>query len=99
MTIAPETAMVRLRRLFRDANHCSPHSNEQAFNWALKPEIWAEQQVRFRNWSWLAAEATVRHCRILTNLIVRAAQKQGLTAEALVAGFPFPASPELEPEA
>jgi hypothetical protein len=99
MTIAPETAMVRLRRLFRDANYCQCQSNEQALNWALKPEVWAEQQIRFRNWSWFVCEATVKNARVLTNRIVRAAQDRGLTAQELVSSFPFPASPELEPEA
>ncbi len=91
--------MVRLRRLFRDANHCHCQSNEHALAWALKPEIWAEQQIRFRNWSWFAAEATVKNCRILTNRIARAAQDRGVTAQEMVASFDFPASPELEPEA
>jgi hypothetical protein len=99
MSIAPETAMLRLRRLFRDANHCDCQSNQQALAWALKPEQWAEHQIRFRNWSWFVCEATVKNCRIFTNRIIRAAQEQGVTAEELVASFDFPASPELEPEA
>ena len=91
--------MVRLRRMFRDANHCDPVSNEQALNWALKPEVWAEHQIRFRNWSWFVCEATIKACRVHTNRIVRAAQLRGLTPQELVASFPFPASPELEVEA
>lgn len=91
--------MVRLRRLYRDANHCNCHSNEHALNWALKPEIWAEQQIRFRNWSWRGAEATVKQARILTNRITRAALDKGIAAQELVSSYPFPASPELEGEA
>lgn len=91
--------MVRLRRLYRDANHCDCHSNQHALNWALKPEIWAEHQIRFRNWSWFCTEATVKQARILTNRILRAAQDQGITPQELVATYPFPASPELEVEA
>ena len=91
--------MVRLRRLYRDAHHCDPVSNEQVLNWALKPELWAEHQIKFRNWSWFACEATIRQCRIHTNRILRAALLRGLTPQALVAGFASPASPDLEVEA
>ncbi len=99
MSIAPETAMVRLRRLYRDANHTQPQSNEQAITWALKPELWAEHQIRFRNWSWYVCEATIRQCRTLANRITRAAEEAGATPEAFVATLPFPESPELEVEA
>lgn len=91
--------MVRLRRLYRDANHCDAASNQHALNWALKPELWAEHQIRFRNWSWYACEATVKTARILTNRISKAATDAGITPQELVASFPFPASPELEVEA
>ncbi len=99
MVIAPETAMFRLRRLYRDANHCDCQSNEQALTWALKPEDWATYQIRFRNWSFYVTEATVKHCRILTNRLSCAAQDRGLTPIELVNSFSFPAFPELEPEA
>jgi len=99
MVIAPETAMFRLRRLYRDANHCDCQSNEQALTWALKPEDWATYQIRFRNWSFYVAEATVKNCRVLTNRLSRAAQDRGLTPIELVSSLSFPASPELEPEA
>lgn len=99
MSIAPETAMVRLRRFYRDANHCDPTSNWQALSWALKPEQWAEHQIRFRNWSWYVCEATIKQCRILSNRLQRAADAAGLTPEAFAATLPFPESPELEVEA
>ena len=91
--------MVRLRRMYRDANHCDPQSNQQALSWAMKPEAWAEHQIRFRNWSYHVCEATVRQCRLHANRITHAAQLQNLTPQELVASFPFPASPELEVEA
>jgi hypothetical protein len=91
--------MVRLRRFYRDANHCPPKSNEQALDWALSPELWAEHQIRYRNWSWSVTEATVRNCRELSNRIKNAAAEKSLTPQQLVASYPFPASPDLEVEA
>ena len=91
--------MVRLRRLYRDANHCEPASNQHALAWAQRPELWAEHQIRFRGWSWAAADSTVRNCRILVNRIAAAAHRKGVDPADLVAGFHFPAAPELEVEA
>lgn len=67
MNLKPETAMVRLRKLYRDAHHCEPPSDGHALAWAAKPELWAEHQIRFRNWSWHATESTVREARKLSN--------------------------------
>lgn len=61
----PQTAIHRLRRLYRDAHHCDPASDALAMEWAARPERWAEYQVRHRGWSWHAAEATVREARKL----------------------------------
>lgn len=33
--------------------------------WANHPELWAEYQIRYRGWSFHAAESVVRQCRIL----------------------------------
>lgn len=63
----PETALHRLRKLFYDAHHCHAATDQQALDWAAKPEIWAEHQIRFRGWSWYATEATVRSARELHN--------------------------------
>ncbi len=70
MTLKPETAIHRLRKLYRDAHHRDPANDQHAVNWAAKPELWAEHQIRFRNWSWHATEATVREARRLHNRII-----------------------------
>lgn len=72
MTISPDTAMHRLRRLYRDAHHCEPPTDQHAIEWAAKPEKWAELEIRFRNKSWYVCEATVREARRLTNRIIAA---------------------------
>lgn len=69
MTISPETALHRLRKLYRDAHHCDAPSDQHAIDWAKAPELWAEHQIRFRNWSWHATESTVREARRLYNRI------------------------------
>lgn len=65
----PITALHRLRKLYRDAHHCEPPTDQHVLDWARSPETWAEYQVRFYNWSWHATESTVRECR---RLITRA---------------------------
>jgi hypothetical protein len=92
MTLSPETAMVRLRRLYRDANHCDATSNELALNWAFDPEIWATHKIRYGNWGFAVAEATVRNCRTLTARIANAAEAQGITINELIATFPPPSA-------
>ncbi len=72
MTITPETAIHRLRKLYADAHHCEPPTDGHAINWAAKPELWAEHQIRYRNWSYQATEATVREARRLSNRIAAA---------------------------
>lgn len=61
--------LARLRRLYRDAHHCEPASDQHAIEWAKSPELWAQHQIRFRDWSWHATEATVREARRLYNRI------------------------------
>ena len=63
--IAPETALHRLRRLYRDAHHCDPQSDDLVLAWAEKPELWAEHKIRFGGWGFIVTEATVREARQL----------------------------------
>jgi len=67
MTLSLETAQHRLRKLYRDAHHCDAPTDQHATDWAKAPELWAEHQIRFRNWSWHATEPTVREARKLNN--------------------------------
>ena len=76
MTISLETDLHRLRRLYRHAHHCDPATDQHAIKWASKPELWATNQIRYRNWSYEATEATVREARRLFNRIDAAAQHQ-----------------------
>lgn len=72
MPLSPETVLHRLRRLYRDAHHCEPPTDQHAIDWANDPVLWATHQIRFRNWSWEATEATVREARRLHNRIIAA---------------------------
>jgi hypothetical protein len=76
MSISLDTALHRLRKLYVDAHHCEPPSDGHAINWAAKPETWAEHQIRYRNWSWHATEATVKEARRLSNRIAAASLPQ-----------------------
>jgi hypothetical protein len=76
MALSLETALHRLLKLYRDAHHCEPPSEGHAINWAAKPELWAEHQIRFRNWSYQATESTVREARRLSNRISVASMPQ-----------------------
>lgn len=67
MTLTPETALHRLKRLYRDAHHCEPESDHLALEWARNPGLWATHQIRYRGWSYEAADATVRTARQLHN--------------------------------
>lgn len=69
MSNALQTATHRLRKLYRDAHHCDAPSDGHLLDWAAKPERWAEYQIRFGNWSYHVAEATVREARRLSNRI------------------------------
>lgn len=69
MTLSIETAFHRLRKLYRDAHHCEPPTDQHAIEWAGKPELWAEHQIRYRGWSYQATEATVREARKLFNRV------------------------------
>jgi len=82
--------MVRLHRLYRDANHCDSHTNQHALAWATRPELWAEHQIRYHGWTFFACEATVRQCRFLVNRITHAADRQGITPQQLVDTLPAP---------
>jgi hypothetical protein len=69
MPISRERCLSRLRVVYRDAHHCEPPTDQHAIDWAAKPELWAEHQIRFRGWSWHATEATVREARRLNNCL------------------------------
>lgn len=62
----------QLRTLYRDAMKCDPVDDESVIAWAEKPEVWATMQIAHRGWSFHAAEAVVRQCRILRNRAARA---------------------------
>ncbi len=66
------TALHRLRKLYADAHHCEPPSDQHALDWARKPELWAEHQIRYRGWGYIVTEATVREARRLSNRLVSA---------------------------
>jgi hypothetical protein len=72
--LTPEQALQRLRTLYRDAYKCSPADDAAVISWARSPELWATHQVAHRGWSFQAAEAVVRQCRILVRRAARAAE-------------------------
>lgn len=76
MSLKPETAIHRLRKLYRDAHHCEPATDQHAIDWARKPELWAEHKIRFGGWSYHATEATVRECRRLVTRAERLVTQQ-----------------------
>lgn len=77
MAQSPEQCYRRLAALYRDAHKIEPESPEVLLAWAHKPEIWAEHKVRYGNWSYWAAEATVRQCRSLRKRAETFAAEQG----------------------
>lgn len=64
-SLTPQECLQRLRGLYRDAFKTEPVNDQIVIDWARAPELWATHQVAFRGWSYLAAEAVVRQCRIL----------------------------------
>jgi hypothetical protein len=81
MSITPETARHRLRKLYRDAHHCDAPSDDIMLAWAEKPELWAEHKIRFGGWGFIVTEATVREAKQLfrratTNLPLQQEQEQ-----------------------
>jgi len=75
MSITAQTALHRLRKLYRDANHCDAATDELAIAWAEKPERWAEHKIRFGGWGYIVTEATVREARQLHRRITAAQQQ------------------------
>lgn len=63
--LTPEQSLAKLRTIFRDAFKCDPLDNHQVLDWADHPDLWATHQIAHRGWSYMAAEAVVRQCRIL----------------------------------
>lgn len=99
---SPEQCLRELRAL-----HCSAFKighladSSVVLAWANSPELWAEHQIRFRRWSFHAAEAVVRQCRILRGRATRA-----LPTHQLPKSDPFdplmpsePTQQQQEPEA
>lgn len=84
MAHTPQQALGRLRIIYRDAFKVPLETvtNNAVIAWAQKPEHWAEAQIRHRGWSWFAAEAVVRQCRILRNRATIAAEADTLAAAA-----------------
>lgn len=74
--LTPEQALQRLRTLYRDAHKCEPSTDQAAIDWARHPEHWATLQIQHRGWSFHAAEAVVRQCRILVRRAARAVEAQ-----------------------
>lgn len=65
------TALHRLRKLYRDAHHCEPPSDDHVREWAGNPLLWATHQIRYRGWDYPATDAVVRECRRLHARIER----------------------------
>lgn len=63
-TLSPQQCLQRLRQLYRDAMKVAPINDQAVLDWAKQPELWATHQVQHRGWSYAAAEAVVRACRI-----------------------------------
>ena len=72
----PEQALQRLRNLYRDAFKCAPADDDAVISWARRPELWATHQIAHRGWSYNAAEAVVRQCRIYVRRAARAVEVQ-----------------------
>lgn len=68
----------QLRTLYRDANKCEPTSDHAAIEWAEAPDVWATMQIAHRGWTFPAAEAVVRQCRILRKRAACALEQQTL---------------------
>lgn len=83
-----QKCLARLRVLYRDAFKVpiDSISNEVAVEWAARPELWAEHQIRHRNYTYYAAEAVVRQCRILHKRAAIAATEQAAVAAAEARG-------------
>jgi hypothetical protein len=78
--LTPAESLARLRALFRDAFKCAPSSDAAVLEWARRPEHWATLQIQHHGWSFLACEAVVRQCRILSKRAQLAAAPQELDA-------------------
>ncbi len=89
--MTPLAAYHKLARLYRDAFHVDPASPDHVLRWAESPELWAEHQIRYRNWTWQAVEAVVRNCRAMRN---RAAQAH---AEGLIPATPTSGADPFDP--
>ena len=75
-SLTPKEALQRLRILYRDAFKATPETNEAVLDWARHPEHWATLQIQYRGWTFHAAEAVVRQCRILRKRAEIAAQQE-----------------------
>ncbi len=75
-TLSPQQCLQRLRQLYRDAIKVTPANDQAVIDWAKQPELWATHQVKFRGWSYAAAEAVVRACRIYCKRAAMAASQE-----------------------
>lgn len=77
-SLSPDQCLKRLRQIYRDAMKCAPSCDQDVLTWAQAPELWATQQIQHRGWSYAAAEAVVRACRIYRKRATIAAQEAAL---------------------
>ncbi len=68
MAYTAETALHRLRVLYRDAHHCDADSDALVLKWAGDENTlttWATAQIRYRGWGFQVTAATVNEARKL----------------------------------
>lgn len=75
-TLSPQQCLQRLRQIYRDAMKVTPETDQAVIDWAKQPELWATHQIQHRGWSYPAAEAVVRACRIYRKRAAMAVQQQ-----------------------
>lgn len=78
--LTPQESLQRLRTLYRDAFKATPDNDAAVIDWAQHPEHWATLQIQYRGWTFHAAEAVVRQCRILRKRAIIAAAAQEVQA-------------------
>jgi hypothetical protein len=91
---APEEALRKLRRLYRDAHHLTNQAvdDSQVLNWASTGPLssWATHKIRHGGWSYLLVEGTVRSVRQLQRRAIEAIPQTAVAPESSVQGLdPF----------
>ena len=74
--LTPKECLARLHVIYRDAHKFYEAQDHDVMAWADQPEPWATHQIAYRNWSYYAAEAVVRQCRVLRKRAHAAAGKR-----------------------